>query len=126
MREIKFRAYEEETKKMFYNLDYVTGSGKGAFCGRPLVRPIIMQYTGIKDRNGVEIYEGDVVKFCDFSSPLEVKFGEYQTVNGYLKYNEKHIGFFFESHKSGFMYSVFDGNEAEIVGNIYENPELLE
>lgn len=68
--------------------------------------PVLMQYTGLKDKNGVEIYEGDIVRYT-----LD---GELFTMN---------IEFVFQDNLTG--YDITDENEPEIIGNIYENPELL-
>lgn len=75
---------------------------------------ILMQYTGLKDKNGKEIYEGDVVRInrnhnmfpqvTDFGAPFNVEV-KYQYVMFYP------------------LYIV--GGDCEIIGSIYENPELL-
>lgn len=74
----------------------------------------LMQYTGLKDKNGVEIYEGDIVR-CFRDGPSEVVF--------------KKGCFGLETYIAiGNYYSTFDEvyGYCEIIGNIYENPELLE
>lgn len=72
----------------------------------------VMQYTGLKDKNGKEIYEGDIVK--------------YKRINGSFDYGEiQYNGCAFDINNSWNL-QVFASRGIEVIGNIYEKPELLE
>lgn len=78
---------------------------------------VLLQYTGLKDRSGKEVYEGDIVKFQS---------GHVGTVEKILesfKFRVGRITYYICMHDSPFHPL---SNPFEIIGNIYENPELLE
>lgn len=86
---------------------------------------ILMQSTGLKGKNGVEIFEGDVVAFEDSDGGYE-----YQDIvinTGIVEYGE--LGFYFTNRVAVDMddFYIKDGrcDDVEVIGNIYENPELL-
>ena len=79
----------------------------------------VSQWTGLLDKNDVEIYEGDIVKF--------IPSGEYGKVTTFGK--SQNLGIEWENSKTAFftpMFYLCCESELEIIGNIYENPELLE
>ena len=85
----------------------------------------IMQSTGLKDKNGVEIFEGDIV-LVNVSNVFDSLVNE-KTV---VQESEFHYGLVCKSLISGMEYRVFKHKkmdyEYEVIGNIYENSELLE
>jgi uncharacterized phage protein (TIGR01671 family) len=83
---------------------------------------ILMQYTGLKDKNGVEIYEGDILKNPDQG---ELEYHE-DPINGQVVWWNL-LGWTL-ANKDGSIWEDVDylaNYELEVIGNIYENPELL-
>ena len=85
----------------------------------------IMQYTGLKDKNGKEIYEGDIVAFEDSDGGYE--YPDLVVNTGIVEYGE--LRFYFTNRVAVEMddFYIKDGrcDEIEVIGNIYENPELM-
>jgi len=131
MREIKFRAWLKEDKKMVNveTMDFTDKSiqylKKSEIINAYILRREsddveLMQYTGLKDKNGKEIYEGDIVLI-----KLDETSTWHKTVVGFKK------GAFIASLIDGEDYIYifnrgFDNNDFEVIGNIYENKKLLE
>jgi uncharacterized phage protein (TIGR01671 family) len=132
MREIKFRAWDKEYKKMMEwgkQLKGLTQNGiktvmsynsEDSWSDCYNLKDIeLMQYTGLKDKNGKEIYEGDIVKYFDNKEHIVVV----------ENIKELGTGMYLKRVGSGYYTlnpSVIRDYEVEVIGNIYENPELLE
>ena len=113
MREIKFRVWDKRLKKMWEGGSVWFGVGSCVDANSTSDDVEIMQFTGLYDRNGKEIWEGDIV-----------------IIDGGLKWvcgwSDNHARFYFDTglHKT----DDFDSHEPynfEVIGNIYENPDLL-
>ena len=126
MREIKFRAWSKLLNKMLSHedlnktlknltkIEYIAG------IFLPLISDVeVMQYIGLKDSNKNEIYEGDIVKIEDY-------FGE--DIIGRVIYDEATAGYVFHkgNERNYFQMTLdLESYVYYVIGNIYENPELL-
>nr|WP_308743224.1 YopX family protein [uncultured Anaerocolumna sp.] len=132
-REIKFRGQRVDTKEWVYG--YLVKDSIGTTCiityfgcsitacsdcGVPavdyyeVIPETVGQYTGLKDKNGKEIYEGDIL-WCDLGWKYAVEWDEEEgRFIGYTLENERKIVYVNRDPKSG------------IIGNLFDNPELLQ
>lgn len=113
MRQIKFRAFDIDKNEMHFDDFFVTADGQffWNFSEELNEKMIIMQYTGLRDKYGKQIYEGDIVHF--------------RTISG----NRMTYLVYWSDAKTGFKPTRLTQNnqtEIEVVGNIYENEGLIE
>ena len=141
MREIKFRAWQENLccfaytdsphNRLYFTGQWFTAIDRGMADVVEQENPNIEQYTGLKDKNGEEIYEGDVVRMArnkawhpNYKTPVyEVCHGAYD--NG-ESYEDAEAGYGWHLRGKR-VYGIWDGDLSghEVIGNIHENPDLL-
>ena len=121
----KFRAWDKEFKEMVHVNALVFDEQviKATYQNGNIVKEDVknyelMQSTGLKDKNGKEIFEGDILAIETYEGILNVN----------IFWDRKHALFMFESKKYNEKAELVEDNTYpfEIAGNIYENPELLE
>lgn len=127
MREIKFRVWDKTFKMMLSPklVDIDFNEGKIEVTTDTLRYEevytdeikdfVLMQYTNLKDKNGKEIYEGDILK-------IELDVG---VINLYVKYVKGEYRLVNEGKWEDSLYGYMWFHEVEVVGNIFENKDLL-
>lgn len=126
MREIKFRAWDKNEKNMISDPLFIYSWGIAYTAtkeweyefspGRYASSFEWMQYTWLKDKNGKEIYEGDILRITT----------TFHSYNLAIKWNNEHANFCFDtSEPENYWWLDERSSNSEIVGNIYETPELL-
>lgn len=125
MREIKFRIYDTKRKEWVHDTKHAVNLlGETIILGDILRRPddtrvrleelndlVVMQFTGLKDRNGIEVYEGDVIRNDGGDWNEEVFYEE--------------GGFCFCREAPEPMVWLQINGVYEVIGNVHENPELI-
>jgi len=134
MREIKFRAWSKTGNKLGSPINYLTVDGATRLLNSMRYAEesgeeiILMQYTGLKDKNGKEIYEGDILQFTEIDE--DSAFGAEETNIVEVKWIDE-IAQYRAVFQSGrrtelhFVIQLPTVISCEIIGNIYENPNLL-
>jgi uncharacterized phage protein (TIGR01671 family) len=116
VRELKFRAWDKKLNRMWTWEDIHEAEANGFITFLEMLedkdRFVPLEYTGLKDKNGQEIYEGDVIKFSNgfYDDPYVVKFDEGC----------------FEANRHGMFRRLNECEDIQVIGNIYQTPELLE
>lgn len=140
-REIKFRAWDKENKAMRYGAEQAYNGhwqmNDIQYFGQLINNPKyeLMQFTGLLDKNGKEIYEGDVIGGTSYLYGYELKNGRQFDYFGVVEWGaQADVGLcWMVSNKQGSWElrqtvhrNDIDYCTGEIIGNIYENPEMLE
>lgn len=127
MREYKFRGVSKETNEFVYGDPITDPKTNTISCileykGIPrkfieIKTETLGQFTGLKDKNGVDVYEGDIIKSDHFTKHFFISFG---------KSEKWGACFCVQSYNSIIFLSQIWCETSEIIGNIHQNPELLE
>ena len=124
MREIKFRSWDKremlEVKSIHLGTQKIIVGCKYGNMSIPFENVELMQYTGLKDKNGKEIYEGDILR-------TEIEDNQYR--NYHVKFDEKELSYeLYGNDDLPYRICCTSCNQElfEVIGNIYENPELIE
>ena len=109
MREIKFKTYRKKKVVDEYTTLKVLANGEGF--DTPFNDYYWCQYTGLTDKNGKEIYEDDILKSISHL--------------GVVNYIDEEGAFFARDIETGVNFRLAHNSTLEVIGNIYQNPELL-
>ena len=137
--QIKIRAWDKDSETMIYGVGITPESDGGIPYQIPVnahdfdqfdyyPNSIIMLYTGLKDKNGTEIYEGDIIRDLDFEETENIIKLKPRIFT--VKWNNAILGFLRFDNQIGLFKGRIglydeDFSHIEVIGNIYEHPHLL-
>ncbi len=136
-REIKFRIWDKINKKFWFLSDYDLLCGERDFCrysheSIEKLKPVPQQFTGLKDKNGKEIYEGDILEAPSFDGKFKTRgvvFYDDQVASFKLRdlHGVKNVAVegILDDSRCGRNLCGYYMPESTILGNILETPELL-
>jgi uncharacterized phage protein (TIGR01671 family) len=133
MRDIKFRAWtgERMINRTLFDRNWYSKDDKCVMVATPRdARTLkVMQFTGLKDKNGIEIYEGDIVVVNESHKLLGADFGKNKRVVQWRGLGAcldmLHVDYLNSERKVGLTFDNGSVDSIEVIGNIHENPELL-
>lgn len=142
--DIKFRAWSPEIKEMFFSENADGGESREFYPFSFYIDRkrdwsiddfILMQFTGLKDANGIEIYEGDICRilYTDWSSNTDsnIKLDEYLdsiSYTGYIEFDSPEFCIMLKDRygdRSASSLHYGQHGRIKVIGNIHQNPELL-
>jgi uncharacterized phage protein (TIGR01671 family) len=135
MREIKFRAWEKNLKEIIPvdSISFGSRMINTNSAWRFFDEIELMQYTGLEDKNGKEIYEGDIVSTESYETAMMKHWGkDFESKQKHYGIRYERASFRLYDLKTDLWIAVLDHHvmskveSLEVIGNIYENPELLE
>lgn len=155
MREIKFRAWDERKKVMHFDFEYISSGSEGndwivfksdkqpiSSNPHPFENPHfkqqmhIMQFTGLKDKNGINIYEGDILTCNDYpftdlgENPyvgvVDMMYSQWQLILHCVDSNRSGISHGMNKGLNDFGWDDGENTEWEVIGNIHEHQHLLQ
>ena len=114
---VLFKEYSTFYRTYFWTIQHIN-KFKIPIANYHILIETVGQYTGLTDKNGKKIFEGDIVKTNKFNEPNKKYI---------IKYNLQ-FGAFIGEDKYHMYFTTFDGDsdQFEVIGNIHDNPELLE
>ena len=128
MREIKFRAWDGERLRLVWGLGWIDGEldtvNTPKYHGPVDEDVVIMQYTGLKDKNGVEIYEGDILRFPANDYSEEKNFIGYEVFYHDNDSADRHVGF--QMNRMHFYGNLCGGEcRGQMLPNVTERMEII-
>ena len=126
MKEYKFRAWDSLAEKVYSWTELLNQNLKNIFTIPDQCGYKIMQYTGLKDKNETEIYEGDILLAPEWFGTLKCVciYQQENTVNPIQGFGLYSYDSYFKKYNT--LVESDEWDEFEVIGNIYDNPALLE